>query len=73
MPETVKVFVSYSHQDSAYLEGDSLLGFLKGIEKDKIAFWTDCSIRPGDPWDNVIKANIQSADIALVLVSQGIK
>ena len=71
MPETIKVFVSYSHQDANYLEKDSLLGFLKGLEKDNIEFWTDKRIRPGESWDEVIKANIQSADIALVLVSQG--
>ena len=71
MPETIKVFVSYSHQDANYLEKGSLLGFLKGLEKDGIEFWTDKKIRPGELWDEVIKANIENADIALVLVSQG--
>lgn len=71
MPGTIKVFVSYSHPDAGYLEKDSLLGYLKGLEKDGIEFWTDKKIRPGELWDEVIKANIQSADIALVLVSQG--
>jgi len=71
MPDTVHVFVSYSHQDSTYLEQDSLLGFLKGLERDGVAFWTDREIRPGELWDEVIKQNLQRADIALVLVSQG--
>jgi hypothetical protein len=71
MPDTVKVFVSYSHQDAAYLKDDSLLGFLKGLEKEGVEFWTDRQIRPGELWDEVIKANIQDAQIALVLVSQG--
>jgi TIR domain-containing protein len=71
MPDAVKVFVSYSHQDNEYLAGDSLLGFLKGLEKDGISFWTDREIRPGEPWDQVIKDKLQGADIALVLVSRG--
>jgi conflict system STAND superfamily ATPase/bDLD-like protein/TIR domain-containing protein len=71
MPDAVKVFVSYSHQDNEYLAGDSLLGFLKGLEKDGISFWTDREIRPGESWDQVIRDKLQGADIALVLVSQG--
>jgi hypothetical protein len=70
MPDTIIVFVSYSHQDASYLERDSLLGFLKGLESDNIEFWTDKSIRPGERWDDEINTNIQNADIALVLVSQ---
>jgi hypothetical protein len=71
MPDTIIVFVSYSHQDASYLENDSLLGFLKGLERDNIELWTDRAIRPGELWDEVIKTTIQNADIALVLVSQG--
>lgn len=68
--EVVKVFVSYSHSDARYLEQDSLLGYLKGLEKDQVEFWTDRHIRVGESWDEVIKAQIQDAHIALVLVSQ---
>lgn len=71
MNDTVKIFVTYSHRDAEYLDDDSLLGFLKGLEKDGVEFWTDRRIRPGELWDAVIKANLQEADIALVLVSQG--
>jgi hypothetical protein len=71
MPDAIIVFVSYSHQDATYLERDSLLGFLKGLERDHIELWTDRTIRPGELWDEVIKTTIQNADIALVLVSQG--
>ena len=70
IPETIKVFVSYSHQDAGYLETGSVLGFLKGLEKDNIEFWTDQKIRPGELWDEAIKTWIQQTDIALVLVSQ---
>jgi hypothetical protein len=70
IPDRLKIFVSYSHQDADYLNDDSLLGFLRGLEKDNVEFWTDRRLRPGELWDAVIKANLQEADIALVLVSQ---
>jgi len=34
VPTTIKLFVSYSHADACYLESDSLLGFLRGLEKE---------------------------------------
>jgi formylglycine-generating enzyme required for sulfatase activity len=70
MTDTVQVFISYSHEDARYLEKGSLLGSLRGLEKENITFWTDREIKTGEHWDDVIKAKIQEADIALVLVSQ---
>ncbi|MGD0961540.1 MAG: hypothetical protein ABSB19_17160 [Methylomonas sp.] len=34
MQSPIKIFISYSHQDKKYLEKDSLLGFLKGLEQE---------------------------------------
>lgn len=68
-----KVFISYSHADSKYLdEGSktSLLSYLKTLEKEGVELWVDRGIRPGDYWDKTIRENIESADVALVLVSQ---
>ncbi len=70
-PHPVRVFVSYSHADDAYLETGSLLGYLKGLEQDGVEFWTDSKIVGGEPWDDVIKREIAACDLALVLVSQG--
>jgi formylglycine-generating enzyme required for sulfatase activity len=70
MPHPVKVFVSYSHQDPEYLEDNSLLGYLKGLEQESVTFWTDRNVGAGEFWDDVIKENLQDAQIALVLVSQ---
>jgi formylglycine-generating enzyme required for sulfatase activity len=70
MSDPVKVFVSYSHQNAKYLADDSLLGYLKGLKKEDVSFWTDRHIKAGERWDEVIKANLQDAQIALVLVSQ---
>ena len=36
-----RIFVSYSHQDSKYLQTDSLLGHLQGLRKDGVKFWYD--------------------------------
>lgn len=70
MSDAVKIFVSYSHKDAAYLEEDSLFGFLKGLEREQVVFWTDRQILAGELWDEVVKTNIQQSDMALVLVSQ---
>ena len=71
MNSVIKIFISYSHLDARYLDKDSLFGFLKGLERDNIQFWTDLEIKPGEFWDQEIKNRIQTCDIALVLVSQG--
>jgi len=67
---TTEIFVSYSHKDARYLKDDSLLGHLRGLERDGARFWTDTQIEGGDAWDERIKSEIKRADIALVLVSQ---
>ncbi|ETX07102.1 MAG: hypothetical protein ETSY2_13180 [Candidatus Entotheonella gemina] len=66
----VKVIVTYSHHDVAYLGDDSLLGYLKELEQENVTFWTDRNVGVRESWDEVIKANIQDAHIALILVSQ---
>src|SRR5262245_40306240 len=67
---TTEIFVSYSHEDANYLNPDSLLGHLNGLEKDGAVFWSDQQIQVGENWDERIKLEIEQADIALVLVSQ---
>lgn len=70
MTATVRIFVSYSHADARYLGKESLLGFLRRLEKEDVECWTDQKIQAGELWDDVIKAEIQQADIALALISQ---
>ena len=65
-----RIFVSYSHQDSKYLQTDSLLGHLQGLRKDGVKFWYDHAINAGENWDDKIKTEIGNANIALALVSQ---
>ena len=51
--KVIKIFVSYSHKDARYLDDDSLLGFLKGLEDEQVEIWTDRRIRGGESWDEV--------------------
>lgn len=68
--KAVRVFVSYSHQDRKYLASNSLLGYLKGLEREGFEFWHDQNILAGEIWSEEIRKQMASADIALVLVSQ---
>jgi hypothetical protein len=67
-PSPPKLFVSYSHADSACLE--RLLVHLRPLQKSKaIACWSDKSIRTGDKWRQEIRKNLDDAAIAILLVS----
>jgi class 3 adenylate cyclase/tetratricopeptide (TPR) repeat protein len=67
----VHVFICYSHRDSEYLEPDSLLGFLRGLEAEEdIELWCDQRIETGALWDDQIRRRLNESHIALVLVSQ---
>lgn len=68
---TIKIFISYSHIDKEYLNEDSLLGYLKGLEQEaEVEFWWDGNLVGGDYWDEEIRNRIRETGIALVLVSQ---
>jgi len=68
---SVRIFVSYSHRDPSYLGPDSLLGFLKGLEREEdVELWSDEGIEGGTLWDAQIQERMETSDIALVLVSQ---
>lgn len=63
-----KVFFSYSRKDRALLE--ELQRHLKVFQRQgKILPWDDHEVLPGEQWDNRIKANLESADIVLMLLS----
>ena len=67
---TTEIFVSYSHQDDKYLHDNSLLGYLKILERDGAASSSDTKIKTGSAWERVIKQRIDAADIVLALVTQ---
>jgi GUN4-like/TIR domain len=66
--EALRVFFSYSHKDEALR--DALGNHLKILEYQKmVSSWHDRRILPGDEWDHQINANLESADIILLLIS----
>lgn len=64
----LKVFISYSHNDQELK--DALLAHLKPLERmGLIESWSDRSIKPGDVIDDAVKAQLEAADLFLLLIS----
>src|SRR5438270_11408475 len=67
-PSRTKVFISYSHNDTKYL--NMLLPHLKYLEENKlIELWTDSKIQPGERWQDEIKLALASTKVAILLIS----
>ena len=50
---------------------DRLVNALRPLEKQRqIIAWDDRKLLPGEPWDGVIRAEVDRADIVLLLISQ---
>ncbi|MGG6268502.1 TIR domain-containing protein [Leptolyngbya sp. AN03gr2] len=66
-----KVFVSYSHADEAKLDFfDRILTHLRPLDRDgAIDLWSDKKIKVGSYWKHEIEKALDSAKIALLLVS----
>jgi len=64
----VKVFVSYSHCDESWLK--RLRVHLKPLERDyALDIWDDSKIVAGSTWRDEIDLAIQSAKVAVLLIS----
>jgi nucleoside phosphorylase len=63
------VFISYSHQDQLILR--SLLPYLESLQRQKLAeIWSDTDLKGGDRWREEIEAALNSATVAVLLISQ---
>src|SRR5215831_7001622 len=63
------VFISYSHKDAKWLE--KLKQFLGPLEEQElIRVWDDTEIRPGSDWLDEIRKALESARVAVFLVTQ---
>jgi len=64
-----QLFISYSHTDAEWLE--RIKKFLSGLEdSDILRIWDDQKIKPADEWLPEIKKSLESAKLALLLVTQ---
>lgn len=76
MEKKIKIFVSYSHDNKDWVEGDiekTLIPWLKKqLKRSNVIFWTDQILANhiGEEYRVNIKKNIDDADIALLLISQ---
>jgi len=64
--ERKKVFISYSHVDKKWLI--DLKRHFKPIN-DKVDFWDDSNILPGQKWKDAITKAVNSAKVAILLIS----
>src|SRR3954454_8434119 len=62
-----KVFISYSHADKEWLE--RLQRHLKPLVQEGLDCWDDTHIRPGDDWKQEIRTALETAQVAVLLIS----
>jgi hypothetical protein len=68
---TKPVFISYSHKNAKWLE--KLKQFLRPLEeKELIRVWDDTEIRAGSDWLGDIRKALESARVAVFLVTQNL-
>jgi TIR domain len=66
---TKPVFISYSHQDAAWLAKLKL--FLRPLEdRGMLHVWDDTDIQPGSLWMDEIRQSLESARVAVFLITQ---
>ncbi len=62
-----RAFISYSHRDQGHLE--RLRVYLEAAGVETLEVWDDNMILPGDEWRREIAQAIESASVAILLVS----
>ena len=66
---TKPVFISYSHKDAAWLA--RLKMFLRPLEnRGLLRVWDDTEIKPGSLWMEEIRQSLETARVAVFLVTQ---
>ena len=72
----IKIFVSYSHQNSAWVDDGGKYNMISLLNKrlalHNVVFWTDHTLNEkhvGEEYKKKIKEYIDNADIALLMIS----
>jgi len=70
-PQRTTLFISYSHADKEWLERlERLKRHLKpSIRDGSLDSWDDTRIRPGDEWRQEIRTALDTARVAVLLIS----
>jgi hypothetical protein len=74
--DTVKIFVSYSHENRDRVDEGGKYNLIPWLKKQfkqsEVVFWTDHALKNhiGEEFKRNIKANIDSSDIALLMITQ---
>ncbi|HEU5376912.1 MAG TPA: toll/interleukin-1 receptor domain-containing protein, partial [Ktedonobacteraceae bacterium] len=63
-----RVFISYNHKDKRFLE-ELHLHLAPFVRSGALAVWDDSQIQAGTVWVEEIKSAIESADVAILLIS----
>ena len=68
MERSAKIFISYSHKDSKWLERINI--HLKPLLRNgNIESWDDTKILPGDKWKSEIFNHLSTSNVAILLIS----
>ena len=66
--DPTRVFISYSHKDAEWLHRlQAHLGVFR--QEGLVVAWSDEGLRKGDDWPHEIRAALDGADIAILLIS----
>lgn len=64
----IKVFISYSHVDKAWL--DRLRVHLTPLKQEhEVDIWEDTRLKPGSKWRSDIRSAIEKANVAILIIS----
>lgn len=70
-PKPIKTFLSYAHADEIWRK--KIAPNLNILQREGLlTIWHDLQIKPGDKWDDEIKAKLEEAELYLFLVSSAL-